>query len=380
MAPEARIPAWKRLGLKLVGAKRPAEEAPEPNSQPESHISKKRKAVSFSTESKAKDGSKTDHLLDNFINSQHGGPGQFTPEEASQFGKKAQPQLQKPKKSQPKGKKKKGQKSPSESAQPSTPGYITYLVQFHTDKEHWKFNKVKQNQLLKHIFDTDSPLAEHMEAVEAYVKGLKGEEARNRLRTTGLEIAELSDAARDVLRQELLDVKVRLREAADLEESKKPAFKKKLQRREQALRVLLALELDLPVEWVRQSGLGAVEDTRYTNQLTKRVLEVNTPDGAVLKKQRIRIKKIRTLHPDDDVESVSSVDSIPTADTTPEEESSSDESSSDESSSDESSSDEESSSDGSAEEESSSPSEESSSEEEDGSDEEESSTEVGDRS
>lgn len=398
MAQDTRIPAWKRLGLKLVGSKRPAEVAFSDQSEPnqDSHsvadrniqeqhepgnptpTSKKRKSVSFSPDSKPKDGSTTQLLLDEFINSQQGGPDQFTPEEASHFGTRGQPRAKNSKtKPQSKGKKIKIPKLPSDVEEP-TPSYIAYLVQFHTDKEGWKFNKSKQTQLLKHIFDINSPLTEHMDELVAYLEGLKGQEARNRLKTTALEIAELSDAAKDTLRQELLNTKVRMREAADLEDAKRHAFKEKLRTRERALRILIALNRDVPVEQVPRVNLngGDVEDERegaQTNRLAKRALDVNTPDGPVLKRQRIRLRNIRTTHPDDDLESVSSVDSIPTADRTlassgtaegtsvedesteEEEESSSEESSSEEESSEEESSDEEGSS---SEEESSASSEE----------------------
>jgi hypothetical protein len=87
------------------------------------------------------------------------------------------------------------------------------------------------------------------------------------------------------------------------------------------IRIPTALERGVPVQQVPKVKLngGTVEDRReraQTNRLATRVIEVNTPDGPVLKRQKIRIRKIRTTHPDDDLESVSSVDSIPTAEKT----------------------------------------------------------------
>jgi hypothetical protein len=329
MAPEARIPAWKRLGLKLVGSKRPAEDAlPEDNSQQtatdsktggKSHRSKKRKSVGFSTDSKLKDGSTTQHLLDGFISAQQGGNDQFTLEEASLFAAKAQSRPKKQKvKPHAKGKKPRAQKQPSDPEQPS---YVDYLVRFHTDKEHWKFNKVRQNQLLKHVFDTDAPLTEHMEALVAYMEGLQGNEARNRLRTTALEIAGLSDAAKETLHQELLNVKVRMREAADVKEANSPVGRTKLENRELALRILIALENNIPLEMVPNINLFKADmddepNQAHTARLSTRVIEVNTPDGPVLQRKRARIRKIRTGHPDDDEETVSSIDSVPNADNT----------------------------------------------------------------
>jgi WKF domain len=354
MAPEARIPAWKRLGLKLVGSKRPAEEAftednpqqetTDPKTDQKSHTAKKQKSVSFSNGSKLKDGSTTAHLLDDFISSQQGGSDQFTPEEASLFKVKAQP---KPKNSKPSKKaKKKNSKQPSDEP-PKTPAYVEYLVQFHTDKEHWKFNKIRQIQLLKHAFDMDP---KHTEALLEYLKGLKGEDARNRMKTTAMDIAGLSDDALKTLREQLLNVKVRLREAEDIKDAESKEGRTKLARREVALRMLIAMNKGVPFEEVPAIGFyeKSMNDPnlKHGNPVANRMLEVNTPDGPVIVRKRTRVRKIRTGHPDDDEESLSSVDSIPTAENTtldtPEssEESSSEEESSEEDSSDESSEEE----------------------------------------
>jgi hypothetical protein len=333
MAPEARVPAWKRLGLKLVGSKRQAEEAftdenalqrtadstTDSKMDGKSQVSKKRKSVSFSAVSKSKDGSTSQHLLDDFVNSQTGVDGQFTPEEASLFTTKAQSRPKRPKaEPQLKGKKSKTRKQSSNAEQPSTPAYVDYLVQFYTDKERWKFNKVRQTQLLKHIFDPNAPLSEHMDAVKAYVEGLRGTEARKRLRTTALEIAELSDDAKETLRKELLDVKVHMREAEDIKDANRPVGRTKLAVRERALQILIALDYGVSVKVVPHIDLfeEAMEnpDLANTNRLSTKVIEVNTPDGPVIESKRVRTRVISTGHPDEDVESVSSVDSIPTAD------------------------------------------------------------------
>lgn len=60
--------------------------------------------------------------------------------------------------------------------------YLEYLQQFHTDKAGWKFNKSKQNDVLKNILNTYRIPSNYNEALVAYIHGLQGQGARNRLR------------------------------------------------------------------------------------------------------------------------------------------------------------------------------------------------------
>ncbi|CAO2650193.1 Nn.00g014850.m01.CDS01 [Neocucurbitaria sp. VM-36] len=72
--------------------------------------------------------------------------------------------------STPKGKKK----------DPST--YISYLTQYHTDRDHWKFNKAKQNDVVDNALNIFRITDEHSEALIEYVSGLKGAGVIERLK------------------------------------------------------------------------------------------------------------------------------------------------------------------------------------------------------
>lgn len=61
------------------------------------------------------------------------------------------------------------------------PAYLRYLQLFYSDRDSWKFNKSKQNGLLKNLFDIDSLPAEHDPAILQYVEGLQGNAARDRV-------------------------------------------------------------------------------------------------------------------------------------------------------------------------------------------------------
>jgi hypothetical protein len=81
----------------------------------------------------------------------------------------------------PKSKDDKKKQSISNSAN-TKPQYLEYLSQFHTDRANWKFNKAQQISLLKNIFDVSHIPKDYNEALKAYITGLQGDGARNRLR------------------------------------------------------------------------------------------------------------------------------------------------------------------------------------------------------
>lgn len=66
---------------------------------------------------------------------------------------------------------------------------LLYLKTFHEDKENWKFNKIQQTLVLKHAFDTTLIPADHNKALIAYIAGLKGL-GRIHLRDRALEIRD----------------------------------------------------------------------------------------------------------------------------------------------------------------------------------------------
>jgi hypothetical protein len=52
--------------------------------------------------------------------------------------------------------------------------YVSYLTQYHIDRDHWKFNKAKQNDVIDNALNIFRIPAEHSEALLEYVQGLKG--------------------------------------------------------------------------------------------------------------------------------------------------------------------------------------------------------------
>lgn len=91
-------------------------------------------------------------------------------------------------KKQKKEKKGSNAKSASASDPSETPAYIDYLEQFHTDKSNWKFNKAKQNDVLKHALDINLIPPQHTEALVSYLSGLQGVAAAKRLFDSAAEV------------------------------------------------------------------------------------------------------------------------------------------------------------------------------------------------
>jgi len=76
------------------------------------------------------------------------------------------------------------QEDPSFATQPGTaevPEYVHYLQQFYTDKANWKFNKKKQKDVLKNLFNVYRIPPEHNDAITAYIAGLDGRGAQERI-------------------------------------------------------------------------------------------------------------------------------------------------------------------------------------------------------
>lgn len=242
-----RIPAWKRLGLKLksegdapspVAAAAPTEyvaaEQPkrkratdEVESTPikkskksaknaESTISStptavpddklgRRKSVAFTPETKTEDGDSIKQLfnswvaeqkkLDPLFVSKNDQPSLQTPA-STIVEEKVDTTLPEPERRVKRVKstntddktKTKTKKSKVVKSKPIDPA-LTYLTQFHSDKANWKFNKINQISVLKNTFDTDLIPTEYNQPLYAYIAGLKGV-ARVHLRDRALEIRD----------------------------------------------------------------------------------------------------------------------------------------------------------------------------------------------
>ncbi|KFY37295.1 hypothetical protein V495_07257 [Pseudogymnoascus sp. VKM F-4514 (FW-929)] len=241
-----RIPAWKRLGLKLksegdapspVAAAAPTEyvaaEQPKrkrasdevestpikkskkslkkadstisstPTAVPDDGLGR-RKSVAFTPETKTEDGDSIKQLFSSWVAEQK----KLDPSFAS---KNDQPSLQTPapttvdekvdttlpeperrvkrvKSTKPDEKTKAKKKSKVVKSKPIDPA-LTYLTQFHSDKANWKFNKINQISVLKNAFDIDLIPTEYNQPLYEYIAGLKGV-ARVHLRDRALALRD----------------------------------------------------------------------------------------------------------------------------------------------------------------------------------------------
>lgn len=237
----SRVPAWKRLGLKLksepeapkeVEREEPTYDAVEPvikrKRSPEPEVTEKkskkakksktsapaanespRKSVAFTEDTKTEDGDSIKQLFGAWVQEQKKNDPTFvsvkdkkpaftTPEpskvsetvdtnlpEAERRVQRVTPAQTVLKKAKP-AKKPKVQKGVK--PKPFEPALL-YLKTFHEDKANWKFNKISQTLILKHAFDIDQISPEYNDALDSYISGLKGL-ARVHLRERALEIRD----------------------------------------------------------------------------------------------------------------------------------------------------------------------------------------------
>ncbi|EME83422.1 uncharacterized protein MYCFIDRAFT_81712 [Pseudocercospora fijiensis CIRAD86] len=144
-----------------------------------------RKSVSFTPDTKAQDG----YSASNFFKAWAG--DKSATENSASEQPEAQPPSpsEQPKKDDKRKKKKKQKKAKkstktaaegAETVTKSVPDYVEYLLQYQRDKDNWKFNKNKQNDLFRNLFNISRIPSEHTPAVVQYIKGLKGQ-ARQRI-------------------------------------------------------------------------------------------------------------------------------------------------------------------------------------------------------
>lgn len=76
-----------------------------------------------------------------------------------------------------------GKQAPSVKGKKKDPSvYISYLTQYYSDRENWKFNKAKQNDVVDNALNIFRIPDEHSEALLEYIKGLKGAGVIERLK------------------------------------------------------------------------------------------------------------------------------------------------------------------------------------------------------
>jgi hypothetical protein len=197
---------------------------------------------------------------------------------------------------------------------PETPSYVNYLQDFHTARDHWRFNKAKQTALLKNIFNIFRVPPKYDDAVKSYLLGLQGQAARERLKQSARNILqETKDAGNSTadtimtasdsheearhraLKRQLKATKGRLRDSAATEEARGDEHALKLRKRERAQIVLQALENSIsPTPMVESSIIDSLEPAAKRLRSRSRKTKSGVPD-------------------DDDTDETSSVESIPSS-------------------------------------------------------------------
>ena len=72
----------------------------------------------------------------------------------------------------------------------SEPEYVQYLRLFNTNKQAWKFNKNKQSDLFKNVFNIYRVPSEHTPALLQYLEGLQGAAACKHLIDRATEVLQ----------------------------------------------------------------------------------------------------------------------------------------------------------------------------------------------
>lgn len=205
----------------------PITAAPISTEEPDEQATKKirpstlRKSVSFTPDTKAKDGEtgqkyfkawasgQDPTAIDPSAEEEPESPSRSPVEETAKPVKAPKPKkAKKPKKSKSTSLDTKSSKSAvaedtAETEPVETPAYVAYLQQYHSDKDNWKFNKKKQNDLLKNLFNIRRLPEKYEPAIIAYVSGLQGV-ARERLAAQAEEVLkgiyekESGDSAEDM--------------------------------------------------------------------------------------------------------------------------------------------------------------------------------------
>jgi hypothetical protein len=235
---QTRIPAWKRLGLKLKSQSTPEPESdslkqietskrksPDTTDERPTKRSKKskqlpvqseeepitpqlvrKKSVTFTPETKAEDGDSIKQLFNSWVAEQKEKDPSFQLKDSnpvfrtpvpSEVEAQVDPSLdekerrvkrvKKSKEDKANGPKAKNQSKIIKTAPASSKPFLQYLRQYSESRTTWKFNKNHQTHLLKHIFNLEVIPSDHAHFIYEYVRGLQGG-VRTRLRDTALEV------------------------------------------------------------------------------------------------------------------------------------------------------------------------------------------------
>lgn len=193
---------------------------------------RKRKSVAFTPETKLEDGDSTKQLFYAWVAEQIAKDSSFNPQwlgkafqsfESRSIPEPDTEETVKNLKSKSKKKEKSTQNTdkqtvpPTSSTEHETPTHpaVTYLQQYHTSRPSWKFNKVKQTYILKHLFDIAAlpPLLDP--ALTAYIEGLQGADARSRVQQAAEHIRDEDAKAKEAVQEETMEDPVRRQEYYD---------------------------------------------------------------------------------------------------------------------------------------------------------------------
>ncbi|KAK4540408.1 hypothetical protein LTR36_009265 [Oleoguttula mirabilis] len=257
-------PAQRGRHTKLTTEHESAQTTPQQEKSGRPAATIRRKSVAFTPDTKADDGFSAQRIFKE-------GPSDEPPHSAAQEPEPASPSISKSTKKEKKRSKQQQLSSGSEAsptvqtAQPSEkpeikedPEYVRYLQQYHLDKANWKFNKNKQKDLLKNLFNVYRIAPEHDQALLAYIAGLQGAAAQRRI----IEDAE------DVLKK-LLEKQERGAEIGGMDSlaARKAAYGTALQRE---------------IDKVERSGAGRSEYDEQQLQEIRRDIEQAKRAEAVL--------------------------------------------------------------------------------------------------
>lgn len=147
--------------------------------------SKPKKSVKFHSEAAAEDGESRQRIHNALIAaykaSEAAETAAVTPEELANSLDTNAPPAKKQKREKKKEKKEKLKNGGKDEN--AKQGAVNYMLEYHKHRETWKFQKAKQNWILRNAFDINEieNTTENREALKAYIAGLQGQEARNRL-------------------------------------------------------------------------------------------------------------------------------------------------------------------------------------------------------
>lgn len=278
--------------------------------QPEEESkSKRRKSVTFSENTKRIDGKPSDLTFTDWVDEHVTAKSEIDSPKREENGKQAAK------------KSRKSSKVADNKNSETSAAYMQYLEEHQNSRDDWKFNKAKQISLLKHAFDVDRIPTSHTDALSGYVKGLRGESARDRLKETAKEILskannanqEAEDVEADepeglqgqALRKRLQQNKERDRKAEREDSKQSEDFQMLIKQRSRAEAILKALASSEPTQStqpVSSQPKPAPGPTRLKfddedEDSFQRALDTK---GKKVKVQKRQKTQLRTGVPDDD--------------------------------------------------------------------------------